>query len=274
MKETSAKTLRDGEQRKVSPATVNRELRYVKAALRLAVDWGFTKRVPRMRFLKLQQKLPTFANCHELHAEFQQAGITATVFPQRVTNNGDGSAVNCWNPLADDVEAAGLPVVRTVCGRCEYQSRCHQSGYLAQVSTAESADVNLATHARAAWKGLASLCDGRSLVSIHENAVNILRPTEHCNEGDIQAARGVLDRPLNDPKSLDWFGDATREDGDGNVIHDKQQEQRREALLEFTNLVADVADSLSEVLVSAKRNAEFQPKRTMSAPGGAEWLLF
>lgn len=218
--------------------------------------------------------LPTHANCRELVAEFSNAGVNAIAFPQRVTSNSDGKAVNCWNSLADYVEAVGLPMVKTVCGRCEHRIRCQRSGYMEQVRAAESADVNLATHAQAAWKGLASLCDGRSLLSIHENAVNILRPTKLCNERDIQTARGVLDRLLNDPKSLDWFGDATREDDDGNVTHDKQQEQRRDALLEFTNLMADVADELGEALVSAKRNAKFQPKRTMLTPSGAEWLLF
>ncbi len=75
LKEASAKTLRDGKQRMVSPATVNRELRYVKAALRLAVDWGFTERVPRMRFLKLQQKLPTFVSPEHFSAMFKACEV-------------------------------------------------------------------------------------------------------------------------------------------------------------------------------------------------------
>lgn len=218
--------------------------------------------------------LPTHANCRELLAEFSAAGIAATAFPQRVTNNGNGVAVNCWNPIADDVEAAGLPVMRTVCQLCEHRMRCNQCGYIADVIAAEGADVNLATHARAAWSGLRKLCGGRTFVSIHENALNILRPTASCGEANILAARGVLDRLLNDPKSLDWFGDATRTDEDGNVGHNEQREKRRAELYEFTKLLADVADELGEALVSAKRTAEFQPKRTMAAPAGAEWLLF
>ena len=218
--------------------------------------------------------LPTHANCHELLAEFSNAGITATAFPQRATSNGDGMAVNCWNPLADDVEAAGLPVMRTVCQMCEHRARCNQVGYIAAVIAAEGADVNLATHARASWSGLRKLCGGRTFVSIHENALNVLRPTASCGEADIKAARGVLDRLLNDPKSLNWFGDATRKDEDGNVGHNEQREKRREKLYEFTKLVADVTDELGEALVSAKRTSEFQPKRTMPVPAGAELLLF
>ncbi len=70
LKETSAKTLR-----KVSQATVNRELRYVKAALRLAVDWGFAERVPRIRFLKPLQKLPTFVSPDHFSAMFKACEV-------------------------------------------------------------------------------------------------------------------------------------------------------------------------------------------------------
>lgn len=60
LKEDRKRKTTEGTKRPVSPATVNRELRYVKAALRLAADWGYVDKVPRMRFLKPQQKLPTF----------------------------------------------------------------------------------------------------------------------------------------------------------------------------------------------------------------------
>ncbi|MCX7422030.1 MAG: tyrosine-type recombinase/integrase, partial [Planctomycetia bacterium] len=75
LKEVSANTLRDGKQRMVSPATVNRELRYVKSALRLAVDWGFTERVPRIRFLKPLQKLPTFVSPEQFSAMFHACEV-------------------------------------------------------------------------------------------------------------------------------------------------------------------------------------------------------
>lgn len=75
LKEASAKTLRDGKQRMISPATVNRELRYVKSALRLAVDWGFSERVPRIRFLKPLQKLPTFVSPDHFAAMFKACEV-------------------------------------------------------------------------------------------------------------------------------------------------------------------------------------------------------
>ena len=46
--------------RKVSPATVNRDLRYVRLVLNIAHEWGLIARVPKIRFLKQPQKLPTY----------------------------------------------------------------------------------------------------------------------------------------------------------------------------------------------------------------------
>lgn len=50
----------DASGRKVAPATVNQALRYIKAALRTAAEWGELERVPRIRFLKEPKRLPTY----------------------------------------------------------------------------------------------------------------------------------------------------------------------------------------------------------------------
>jgi integrase len=44
----------------VSPATVNKELRHVKAALRIAHEWGYLASVPRFRMEKAAKKLATY----------------------------------------------------------------------------------------------------------------------------------------------------------------------------------------------------------------------
>jgi integrase len=44
----------------VSPATVNRDLRHVKAALGMAKEWGYVHHVPKIRMEKEHQKLPRF----------------------------------------------------------------------------------------------------------------------------------------------------------------------------------------------------------------------
>ncbi len=47
---------------KVSPATVNRDLRHLKAALRVAHEWGYLPAVPRVRMLKEPVKLKRFVS--------------------------------------------------------------------------------------------------------------------------------------------------------------------------------------------------------------------
>ena len=47
-------------QQPVSPATVNRDLRCIRVALRKAVRWGFMAKSPEIEFLKEPGKLPTY----------------------------------------------------------------------------------------------------------------------------------------------------------------------------------------------------------------------
>lgn len=44
----------------LSPASVNKELRHLKAALRISKEWGYLVDVPKFRMLKEPGKLPTF----------------------------------------------------------------------------------------------------------------------------------------------------------------------------------------------------------------------
>jgi integrase len=44
----------------LSPATVNKELRFIKAALRVAHEWGYLPIVPKFRMEKAPVKLPTY----------------------------------------------------------------------------------------------------------------------------------------------------------------------------------------------------------------------
>jgi len=74
-KETITVKSRGGVVRPISPATINRERRYIRAALRLAADWGFIEKVPRVRFLKLSTKLPTFVPPEHFSAMYQACQI-------------------------------------------------------------------------------------------------------------------------------------------------------------------------------------------------------
>ena len=44
----------------LSPATVNRDLRHIRAVLRIAHDWGYLLHVPKVRMLKEPKKLPRY----------------------------------------------------------------------------------------------------------------------------------------------------------------------------------------------------------------------
>ncbi len=44
----------------VSPATINKELRHVKAALRIAHDWGYLSKVPKVRMVREPKKLARY----------------------------------------------------------------------------------------------------------------------------------------------------------------------------------------------------------------------
>jgi integrase len=94
---------------KVSPATVNRELRYVKAALRLAADWGYIEKVPRMRFLKPQQKLPTYMTPEHFAAIYKACEVAT--MPSNVPNV---SPVDWWRGLLVLLYMSGWRIGQTL----------------------------------------------------------------------------------------------------------------------------------------------------------------
>ncbi len=55
----------------VSPATVNKELRHVKATLRIAHDWGYLPNVPKIRMLKEPQKLARYVTADHFAALYK-----------------------------------------------------------------------------------------------------------------------------------------------------------------------------------------------------------
>ena len=59
----------------VSPATVNKELRHIKAVLRVAKDWGYLADVPRMRMLREPVKIPRYVTPDHFAAIYEAAGV-------------------------------------------------------------------------------------------------------------------------------------------------------------------------------------------------------
>jgi integrase len=62
----------------ISPATINRDLRHVKAALRVAAEWGYLTRLPKFRMERTPKKLPTYVT-GEHFAAIYRACETATM---------------------------------------------------------------------------------------------------------------------------------------------------------------------------------------------------
>jgi integrase len=79
--ETKGSTVREGkgpQKRKrttnrISPASVNKELRYLRAALRKANKWGLLPQLPEFTFLKVPVKVPTFISPEDFAALYDAA---------------------------------------------------------------------------------------------------------------------------------------------------------------------------------------------------------
>jgi integrase len=61
----------------VSPATVNKELRHIKAALGAAAEWGYLPKVPRVRMEKEPKKLPTYCTPEDFALIYQACEAAA-----------------------------------------------------------------------------------------------------------------------------------------------------------------------------------------------------
>jgi integrase len=77
----------------VSPATVNRDLRHLRAVLRKAARWGFLARVPEFEFLKEPKKLPTYLPPEHF------GPIYAACSTARLPNDQPFAAADWWRGL-------------------------------------------------------------------------------------------------------------------------------------------------------------------------------
>jgi integrase len=98
-----------GKSKKVSPATVNRELRYLKMALRLAKDWKYITEVPRIRFLKTLQKQPTFVPADHFTAIYKACSVAT--MPAEIPNV---SPADWWRGLTVFLYMTGWRIGQTL----------------------------------------------------------------------------------------------------------------------------------------------------------------
>lgn len=217
---------------------------------------------------------PTHQNCLETVAPYLDAGISASAYPARVITSDNGYEVNCWNPVADSAEKIGFSVVKSVCPTCQMKTSCQRIGYLQQIQMANQADVLICTHKRTEHTGLRELSEGRDYVSIHENPVSLLRPSVEATLGDLNQVQVVLNRLLNDPHFLDWFGECLRRDDEGIFYEDQELAIRRERQLEFIRLLSEMIDQLVSAIYFTQGTMSWNSQIRRKSPEGIERTLF
>lgn len=222
--------------------------------------------------------LPSHENCAEVEAAMQAAGIDAKRCPVRISD--PDKAQNCWNESADVAERLSLSAFAAVCVTCPHKSECEQSGYLAELKAVDGADVVIATHARAIHMRFSNLMGDREFVSnrhqfvaVHEAAADLLRPAETVNETDLQRMADILQAVLADPYWLDWFGDTTKRDDNGNREPDTRKAKERDKLYEFVRHLSNVANVLLERMRESERTSSIELPATLPKANRIESLL-
>jgi hypothetical protein len=217
---------------------------------------------------------PTHKNCRELADDLQQRRIDGVCYPARRTSSSDDEPENCWNKDADRAEGFGLPVLKSVCLACDHRTRCQTVGYLGQMREATDADVALATHKRAASSSLAELARDSSYIAVHENAIEMLRPTCRIDESELFLLHRAINRLVTDPSWLDWFGDDLKKDDDGNEVHDDEQLIQRKRLFEASVALAELLERAMADLEKADKLVAWIPPDSIKIPQRFERLLF
>lgn len=146
--------------------------------------------------------LPTHDNCREHERELRDEGLNAKAYPERTEQNCH------WVDQCKRAESLGLAAQATVCQVCLTPRRGQTcKGYIPQIIEAGDADIAIATHKRATMRGLSNLSKDREFVAVHEDAVDLLRPTETItfrddDDVDLAVIESLLREKLNNPKFL------------------------------------------------------------------------
>jgi hypothetical protein len=87
--------------------------------------------------------MPDHANCQEKEAELRKKGMKAVAYPRL-------DETNCENLAAvKAAQAFGLVAGAAVCPGCPFNTKCRQSGYLAQLQRADESPCRISTISRA-----------------------------------------------------------------------------------------------------------------------------
>lgn len=90
-----------------SPATVNKDLRHLKVALRKAREWGYLHEVPRLKMVREPQKLPRFVTAEHFELIYRDACEQA-LSPQ--VRGQPYSSADWWRALIVTAYMTGLRI--------------------------------------------------------------------------------------------------------------------------------------------------------------------
>lgn len=76
----------------ISPATINKDLRHIKAALRVAVDWEYLPKMPKIRMVKEPQKLVRYVTPDHFAKIYNEG----TLLAQLPATKGLGFEASLW----------------------------------------------------------------------------------------------------------------------------------------------------------------------------------
>ncbi|MBN9518405.1 DUF3854 domain-containing protein [bacterium] len=200
--------------------------------------------------------VPTHTHCQEVVADYRAAGVAAVAFPQL------GPETCARHSEAEAVMARGLSFTAALCPECPYRDGCPYWEGLREGYQARHA---VATHARAAL-AMADLAAGRGYVTVHENALPLLRPVVSARGGLLRAAAVARQAasvagatPLGD-----YLGILA---GVADELEGERQASGRTASVSIPSIAEDPPDGLHQVLNEAMHSLGKYP------PEGAVRLL-
>lgn len=218
--------------------------------------------------------LPTHEACRELAETLVSKGFDAAAFPRIDETTCNRFADDDHPGDAQNVQAAGLDVGVALCPKCRYYRACD---YQKARTMARKAQHAVATHARAAHSVFAP-AEGRQVIFLHEDCMNLLRPTTRItakptpNGPSMKDLRDILEIAKEATGIADTMGDGEKAAFAAQLFRSTKE---LIAHLDNNDLLREAEEAEatgSATSVNRVRALPLKPKT--GRPDGADYLLF
>jgi integrase len=142
----------------VSPATINKELRHLRAVLRVGKDWGYLPEVPRFRMLREPRELPTYVSGEHFAAIY--AACEVARLPGGLQN---GATADWWRGVLVTAYMTGWRISEVLSLRRDNLDRQKATAFIPAAATKGKRDVLLQLHP-VVWEHLERLAGFGPLV--------------------------------------------------------------------------------------------------------------